>query len=426
MISEILCVGTELLLGDIVNTNAAYIARELAVLGFTSYRQSVVGDNPDRLRSAIRESLSRADIVVMTGGLGPTYDDITKTAAAEIFGKKMIFSEEVKAEIEEYFNKIGRVMTENNLAQAYIPEGAIVLHNKWGTAPGVAISGEIDGKTRHVILLPGPPSECEPMFEECVKPYLAALSDKVIYSRNLHLYGIGESAAENVLREIMEASDNPSVAPYACEHEVRIRITAMSDNIESAKQMCSAKIEEIKKTDAWKYIFTETDNPTDARQATVHALIRELRSRKLVIGTAESCTAGMIASEIGDIPGASDVFEGGIVSYANEVKMNVLGVPSAVLEAHGAVSEECASHMARGALRVLGTDIAVSVTGIAGPGGGTEEKPVGTVCFGVAMSDGRVHTETMHFNPRYTRMKIRRRTAAHAMMLAIRMMRGEL
>lgn len=426
MISEILCVGTELLLGDIVNTNAAYIARELAVLGFTSYRQSVVGDNPDRLRSAIRESLSRADVVVMTGGLGPTYDDITKTAAAEIFGEKMIFSEEVKAEIEEYFAKIGRVMTQNNLAQAYIPEGATVLHNKWGTAPGVAISGEIDGKTRHVILLPGPQSECEPMFEECVKPYLAALSDKVIYSRNLHLYGIGESAAENVLREIMEASENPSVAPYACEHEVRIRITAMSDNIESAKQMCSAKIEEIKKTDAWKYIFTETDNPTDARQATVHALIRELRSRKLVIGTAESCTAGMIASEIGDIPGASDVFAGGIVSYANEVKMNVLGVPSAVLEAHGAVSEECASHMARGALRVLDTDIAVSVTGIAGPGGGTEEKPVGTVCFGVAMADGRVHTETMHFNPRYTRMKIRRRTAAHAMMLAIRMMRGEL
>jgi len=426
MISEILCVGTELLLGDIVNTNAAYIAREIAVCGFTSYRQSVVGDNPDRLRTAIRESLMRADVVIMTGGLGPTYDDITKTAAAEIFGKKMIFSEEVKAEIEEYFTKIGRVMTENNLSQAYVPEGSTVLHNKWGTAPGVAISGEFEGKTRHAILLPGPPSECEPMFEECVKPYLAALSDKVIYSHNIHLYGIGESAAENVLRGIMESSDNPSVAPYACEHEVRVRITAMSDTLDSAKEMCAAKAREIYQSDVAKYIFAETDNPTDAKHATVCALINEIRSRGLVIGTAESCTAGMIASEIGDIPGASDVFAGGIVSYANEVKMNVLGVPADVLEKHGAVSEECASYMSRGALRTLGVDIAVSVTGIAGPGGGTPEKPVGTVCFGVATSDGRVHTEKVHFNPKYTRNKIRRRTAAHAMMLAIRMIRGEI
>ncbi len=425
MISEILCVGTELLLGDIVNTNAAYIARELAVMGFSSYRQSVVGDNPDRLREAVLDSLSRADVVVMTGGLGPTYDDITKTAAAEIFGRKMIFSDEVREEIEEYFTKIGRVMTENNLSQAYVPEGATVLHNKWGTAPGVAMEGELDGKTKHIILLPGPPSECEPMFEECVKPYLAALSDKVIYSRNLHLYGIGESAAENVLRDIMEASDNPSVAPYACEHEVRIRITAMSDTRESAEMMCRAKADEIYKTDADKYIFTETDNPTDARHATVTTLIKELRAHDLVIGTAESCTAGMIASEIGDIPGASDVFAGGIVSYANEVKMTVLKVPADVLERVGAVSEECAAYMAQGALKALGVDIAVSVTGIAGPGGGTPEKPVGTVCFGVA-TDGKVHTETMHFNPKYTRDKIRRRTSAHAMMLAIRMIRGEI
>ncbi len=424
MICEILCVGTEILLGDIVNTNAAYIARELAVLGFTSYRQSVVGDNPDRLRHAVTEAFHSADILVMTGGLGPTYDDITKTAVAEIFGREMYFSAEVKREIEDYFARSGRIMTENNLSQAYIPTGATVFSNKWGTAPGVAISGELDGKTKHAILLPGPPRECEPMFEECVKPYLAAISDRVIYSLNLHLYGIGESAAEQILRPIMESSENPTVAPYACEHEVRIRITAMGDTLESAESMCREKAIEIYSTPVAKYIYAQSDSPAESKNALVNTLIRELKARKMSFGTAESCTAGMIASRIGDVPGVSEVFSGGIVSYSNEVKESLLGVRACVLSEFGAVSEECACEMASGARERLGVDIAVSVTGIAGPGGGTPEKPVGTVCFGVADSAG-VYTETVHFSERYTREKIRTRTLAHALMLVLRRVRGE-
>ncbi len=424
MICEILCVGTEILLGDIVNTNAAYIARELAVLGFTSYRQSVVGDNPGRLRHAVTEALRLADILVMTGGLGPTYDDITKTTVAEIFGREMYFFDEVKRDIEDYFTSSGRVMTENNLSQAYIPTGAVVFPNKWGTAPGVAISGELDGKTRHAILLPGPPRECEPMFEECVKPYLAAISDRVIYSLNLHLYGIGESAAEQILRPIMESSENPTVAPYACEHEVRIRITAMSDTLESAENMCRQKASEMYSSPVAKYIYAQSDSPEESKNALVNTLIAELKARKMSFGTAESCTAGMIASRIGDIPGVSEVFSGGIVSYSNDVKKSLLGVRDEVISEFGAVSEECAGEMANGARERLNVDIAVSVTGIAGPGGGTLEKPVGTVCFGVADSAG-VYTETVHFSERYTREKIRTRTAAHALMIALRRVRGE-
>ncbi len=425
MICEILCVGTELLLGDIVNTNAAYLARELAALGFTSYRQSVVGDNPDRLREAVMNGLLSSDLLIMTGGLGPTYDDITKTAVAEVFRREMCFSSDVKRDIEEYFERSGRVMTENNLLQAYVPEDATIFRNKWGTAPGVALSGDIFGEEKRAILLPGPPSECEPMFEVCVKPYLAALSDKVIYSLNLHLYGIGESAAEDALRGIMEKSVNPSVAPYACEHEVRIRITAMANTVEYAEKMCRRKADEIYRSSVGMYIFAESDNPTDAKNALVRTLISELRAGKKKIGTAESCTAGMIASQIGDIAGASDVFDGGIVSYSNEVKKSVLGVREATLDNFGAVSEECAGEMARGARERLGVDIAVSVTGIAGPGGGTPEKPVGTVCFGAADSSG-TYTETVHFSPKYSREKIRKRTVAHAMMLAIRRLREEI
>jgi len=425
MICEILSVGTELLLGDIINTDAALIAREIAGLGFSSYHQSVVGDNPERLREAVKSALSRADIVIMTGGLGPTCDDITKIAAAEAFGREMLFDESVKEDLERFFAKLGRTMTENNLSQAYVPEGATVFYNKWGTAPGIAIDGEIDGERKIAVLLPGPPSECEPMFEKCVKPYLAKLSDKVIYSRNLHLYGIGESAAEQILRPIMLRSENPTVAPYACEHEVRIRVTAMAENEEKARKMTLDMCEQIAGTEVGGYIFAETNDPFDAKNASVTALIAELRKNGKTFSTAESCTCGMIASRVGDIPGASDIFHGGIVSYSNSVKMNVLGVSEDTLKNYGAVSEQCAREMAQGARRVCGSDIAVSVTGIAGPGGGSEEKPVGMVCFGVSDENG-TYTETKVFRGKNDRAKIRRLTTAHAMMLVIRRLQGKI
>lgn len=425
MICEIICVGTELLLGDIVNTDGAFLARELAAMGFASYHQTTVGDNGDRLREAVRTALSRADLLILTGGLGPTCDDITKSVTAEVFGKPLRMNEDIRRGLEAFFRERGRVMTENNLSQAMIPEGAMIFENQWGTAPGVALEGEFDGEKKIAILLPGPPSECEPMFLHCVKPYLAKLSDTVLYSLNLHLTGIGESAAEQILRPIMEASCNPTVAPYAGESEVRIRITAMAESEEAGKALCREMAETIRQTEVGDSIYAETDDPAETKNAAVVTLLRLLRERGLTFGTAESCTAGMIASLVGDIPGASDVFLGGVVSYANEVKEGVLGVSHETLASVGAVSEECAAQMAEGARRVLGAGLTVAVTGIAGPGGGTEEKPVGTVCFGVADENG-CHTETMHFGSRRDRMKIRRLTTAHAIMLAIRRLRGTL
>ena len=425
MISEILCVGTELLLGDIINTDGAFIARSLAALGFSSYHQSTVGDNPARLREAIRVALGRSDVLILTGGLGPTCDDITKVAVADEFGLQMHLDEEVLGEIKAYFIAAGREMTENNISQAMIPEGATVFHNKWGTAPGIAVCGEIEGKTKHAILLPGPPSECEPMFNECAKPYLARLSGDVIYSLNLHMRDIGESAAEYILRPIMEEYTNPTVAPYALEHEVRIRITARAESEEAAKKMCGEMKEIILAGEAGKYVYCETETPFETKNATVLTLLSELRRNGMTFATAESCTAGMISARVGDIPGASDVLLGGIVSYANEVKENVLGVPHEVLTKYGAVSEECAKHMAEGARRVTGAGITVSVTGIAGPDGGTAQKPVGMVCFGVSDSRG-TYTETKKFGSKRNRAKIRSLTTMYAMMLVIKRLRGEI
>lgn len=421
MICEILCVGTELLLGDIVNTDGAYIARELAALGLSSYHQTVVGDNPERLREALLTALSRADLVVTTGGLGPTCDDITRDAAADAFGRKMFLDENVRADIEAFFERIGKPMTENNLRQAMVPEDATVFPNRWGTAPGLLLEGMIGGNEKRIILLPGPPAECEPMFDAYVKPYLVNLSGKSIVSLNLHLYGLGESAAEAILRPIMEQSQNPTVAPYACEHEVRIRVTAMADTAEKAHAECREMADRLYETDIRPYIFAETEDPFEMKNAVVMTLIKKLREKDWTIATAESCTAGMIGARIGDIPGASDVFLGGVISYANEVKTGVLGVSEDTLRSVGAVSEKCAAEMADGARVRLGADIAVSVTGIAGPGGGTPEKPVGTVCFGVSTASG-TYTETKHFSGKSDRAKIRRLTTMHAMMLAIREM----
>ncbi len=420
-VCEILAVGTEILLGDIINTDAAYIAGRLAAMGFSSYRQTVVGDNDGRLCDAIREAFTRADILILTGGLGPTCDDITKTSVAEVFDLPLRMHEPTKNELERFFRERGTVMTENNLAQAMLPEGAVVFDNDWGTAPGVAVVGVPAGfnEEKTAIMLPGPPSECEPMFTERVEPWLARRSGFTIFSLNLHLYGIGESGAEAILRPLMEESTNPTVAPYACEHEVRIRITAKGETEDKCRRLCEAMADRIAETDVKPYIYTTSVTPWEAKNAIVLKLIDVLRQNHMTLATAESCTAGMIAARVGDIPGASDVLVGGVVSYANEVKEKLLGVPSEVLLTVGAVSEDCASCMANGVRLLTGADIAVSVTGIAGPGGGTEEKPVGTVCFGLSDKNGTV-TETVHFNKKSDRAKIRRLTVARAMMNVIR------
>ena len=412
---EILAVGTELLLGEIVNTDAAAVAAELARLGYASYRQTVVGDNPDRIREAVREALRRSDVLITTGGLGPTCDDVTKDAVAEFFGVPLEEDPVVRADIESRLGGRGVRVTENNFRQALVPRGAVVFRNSRGTAPGLALrgeSGEAAGKT--AILLPGPPSELEPMLYEQVSPYLAGLSGEAIVSLNLHLYGIWERTAEDILRPLMETGVNPTVAPYACENGVRIRITARGADEAECRRMCRETAEAVRSTEAGKYIFAETEGAGAADQVTPY-VSRLLRERGLTLGTAESCTAGMIASRVADLPGSSDILLGGIVSYANGVKTGVLGVDPAVIEKYGAVSEQCAAQMAEGARRVLGCDVAVSVTGIAGPGGGTAEKPVGTVCFGISDKNG-TETKTVRFGERSGRDKIRRRTVAEALM----------
>ena len=376
--AEILCVGTELLLGDIVNTNAAYLSRKLAELGIHVYRHTVVGDNPERLLRALRAAFSEADLVITSGGLGPTYDDLTKETVASYFGRGMYMHEPSLEAIRGYFAKTGRVMTKNNEKQAMMPDGAIVFPNRYGTAPSLAIEGE--GKT--AIMLPGPPGELIPLFEEEIRPYLYKRHGKVLLSKNIHIFGMGESAVETVLKELMTESENPTVAPYCKEGEVRLRVTAESDTEENASEMCDVMIEKIRATEVGSFIYGVDIDSLE------NAVIEALRKQGRTLAVAESCTGGLIAKRITDISGCSDVFMGGCVTYSNEAKQALLGVKAETLAAHGAVSAETAMEMARGVRERLGTHVGVSATGIAGPGGGSEEKPVGTVFIGISTDSG--------------------------------------
>ena len=378
--AEILCVGTELLLGDIINTNAAYLSLRLAELGISVYHQSVVGDNPARLKAAFSLALERTDLVLVTGGLGPTCDDITRETAAELFGKELQLREDILDEIKGYFASTGRKMTDNNKRQAMVPEGATVLHNDRGTAPGLVLTDEDESKT--MILMPGVPKEMEAMYSLSVLPYLRERSDRVLISRNIHLFGIGESGAETILRKMMDEGVNPTVAPYAKEGEVRIRVTACAEDEEKALAMCDKTIDEIRATEVGQYIYGVDVGSIEA------ALVAKLKENKVTFACAESCTGGLIAKRVVDIAGCSEVFLGGAVTYANEAKEKLLGVSHETLEKYGAVSEQTAREMAKGIRAALGADIAVSVTGIAGPGGGTPEKPVGTVYIGLSTKDG--------------------------------------
>ena len=377
--AEILCVGTELLLGDIINTNAAYLSRELAGLGIAVYHESVVGDNPERLKSTLKTALERADLVLITGGLGPTCDDLTRETAAELFGRELIFHPEIAEEIRDYFTHSGRIMPDNNLRQAMVPDGADVLYNACGTAPGLWLEDE----GGHVAaMMPGVPREMVDMFEKQIKPRLKERRNTTIVSRNVHIFGMGESAVESVLKNMMAEDVNPTVAPYAKEGEVRVRVTAKAETEDNAYALCDATIEKIKATEVGKFIYGIDVGSVE------NALVLALRKSGKTVSFAESCTGGMIAKRVVDIAGCSDVFVGGAVTYANEAKIKMIGVSPRTLEKYGAVSEETAMEMARGIRLALGTDVGVSVTGIAGPGGGTPEKPVGTVFVCVSTVSG--------------------------------------
>ena len=412
--AEILCVGTEILLGDIINTNAAYLSQRLAELGIPVYHQSVVGDNPERLKTELKAAFERADLVIMTGGLGPTCDDLTKETVASLFGHELVMNDEALDFIKRYFKTRGIVMTKNNEKQALVPEGCIVFHNDCGTAPGMAIEGEEGSRLsgRAAILLPGPPREMTAMFEKSALPYLKSRTSSALVSKNVQLIGIGESTAESILRPLIDESINPTIAPYAKAGEVRMRVTAKASSKEEASEMCDALIERIRETEVGRFIYGIDVGSIE------NAAILKLRAEGKTLATAESCTGGFIAKRITDIAGSSDVFVGSAVTYANEAKIKMLGVKAETLEAHGAVSEEVAIEMAEGIRRVLGADVGISTTGIAGPGGGTDEKPVGTVWIAIATEDG-TKTKLLTLSPQRDRDYIRTVAGTNALALVI-------
>lgn len=372
MKAEIIAIGTEILLGDIINSNAQYLAQELAALGIDMYYQQVVGDNEIRIMHAFDEAYSRSDIIITTGGLGPTDDDITKEVAAKYFNKELIQDENSIKKIRDYFKFRERAMTQNNLKQGLIPEGATVIKNNNGTAPGVII--EDDNKI--MIILPGPPKEMKPMFEESVKPYLQEKSDSILVSRVVKILGIGESAVAEEIKDLIDAQTNPTIAPYAKDVGVMLRITAKAETKDEALKLIEPIEEEIKNRLGDNVYATEDINIEEV-------VARLLIEKKLTISTAESCTGGMIASYLINYPGISEVFLEGAVTYSNEAKHNRLGVNNDILNKYGAVSEETAREMAIGIAKTANTDVSIVTTGIAGPEGGTLEKPVGLVFIGV-------------------------------------------
>ncbi|BFK82671.1 competence/damage-inducible protein A [Clostridium baratii] len=383
---EILSVGTEILLGDILNTNSRYLSRELANLGIDVYYHQVVGDNRERILNALKEAFSRSDIIITTGGLGPTKDDMTKELVAEFLGMDMYLHEESLKKIEDYFKKMGRIPVKSNEKQAYFPKEAIILENNNGTAPGAIF--EKDGKA--IIVLPGPPKEMEPMFNESVRKYLESLTGYTIVSEVLRVFGIGESEAESKLQDLIDNGQNPTIAPYAKEGEVTFRITAKGKDEDEARRLIKPLKEEV-----YNRLGNLIYNTGDVSiQETVGEM---LVNKNMTIGVSESCTGGLVSAKLIEYPGISSVFLEGAVTYSNEAKMRTLNVKKDTLEKFGAVSEETAREMAEGIAKRCGARIGVSTTGIAGPGGGTEEKPVGLVYIGVYI-DGETKVERHVFS----------------------------
>lgn len=384
MKSEIICVGTEILLGDIVNTNSQYISKNLNELGLSVLYHTVTGDNPLRLKEAFKQAFDRSDIIIATGGLGPTQDDLTKETAAELMGVELETNDEWMQKLQTMF---GDRMTPNNIKQAYVPKGAIMLKNDNGTAPGIII--ETEDKLKAIILLPGPPKEMVPMFDKQVLPYLMKKSGKSFYSRYYMITGYGESALEYKLIDIVDKQTNPTIATYAKENGVLLRVTANAKNKEEADVLID-KYEEIINSRVGDGIFANEDVSLSK------VMIDLLKKNNLKLAVAESCTGGVITASITENPGASEVLYGGFVTYSNEAKMKVLGVKKETLDTFGAVSEQTAVEMVQGLITLSGADAAVAVTGIAGPGGGSEEKPVGLAYISIYFK-GEITTKKVNY-----------------------------
>jgi len=383
---ELISVGTELLVGDTLNTNVQFLSRELSLLGIRVYFHTTVGDNPKRLEEAIRIAFNRSDLIITTGGLGPTQDDLTKEVVADIFKRKLIQDEKTKEDLMEYFANREFTMTPNNLKQTLVPENAEILFNPCGTAPGILLKEQ----GRMIIMLPGPPREMTRVFEESVLPILKQDDNQLVISRYYNLSDIGESAAEDRLLDLIDTQVNPTIATYAKMGEVLIRITA-NGNDENEINALLDHYEAIMLSRFEEHIFTFSK---ESLQETVCKLLLE---KNISLATAESCTGGLIASQLTEYPGISRVFGTGLVTYSNEAKINLLGVKKETLEKYGAVSFETATEMCENLQNISKSMLSISVTGIAGPDGGTEEKPVGLVYIGVCF-DGITNIYHYHFN----------------------------
>ncbi len=413
MTVELISVGTELLMGNIVNTNANYLSVQCADMGFSMYHQVTVGDNEGRLYEAIKNAMERADIIILTGGLGPTSDDITKETLAKVLGRSVIMDEHSRERILSYMSRITSgnnkdiskglaKIAENNWKQALKIEDSIVIDNENGTAPGYIV--EDNGKM--FLLLPGPPSEMIPMFQYSMLPYLKKLQDKVFVTRMVKICGIGESAAETMMMDLIERQSNPTIAPYAKSGEVHFRITAAAKNTEEALNLLYPVIHEMKSR------FGNNIYTTDEDMTLEGTVVELLRRHKLTLATAESCTGGLVSGRIVNVPGASDTLMEGFITYSNNAKIKYLQVSPKTLETYGAVSEQTAKEMAVGAIKASGCDVSVSVTGIAGPGGKTEEKPVGLVYISCC-AGGKIFTTERYFKG--NREKIRESSVVAAL-----------
>ena len=410
-VAEIIAVGTELLLGNTVNSDAQDVSLLLSELGINVFFHTVVGDNPDRLKHAVEIAKSRADIIITTGGLGPTYDDLTKQTLAEAFGKKLIFNEDVAEQIRGFFKKRHNMkMTENNLRQAELPEGCVIFDNGVGTAPGCAF--EADGK--HIMMLPGPPRECRAMLKACGAPYLKKLSESEILSHSIHIFGLGESAVEEKLHDIMENLHNPTLAPYAKEGEVMLRLTAKAESKEVAEKLMQPVLEKVR--EILGDIIYGVD--TDSMENTVAMLLTE---RCMTIAAAESCTGGLLSKRLTDIPGASKFFLGGAVAYSVQSKEAILGVDPGLINKKGAVSRDVALAMADGARERFGSDIGLGITGIAGPDSDGSGLESGTV-FVALTANGTSFCRSL--NLFFDRERIRIGSSSHALDMVRRFLTG--
>jgi nicotinamide-nucleotide amidase len=402
MVVELISVGTELLLGNIVNTNTQYLAEKCALLGLSMYHQVTVGDNKERLTEVFETALKRSDVVILTGGLGPTEDDLTKEVCAKVMGFSLEEDKHTKERIKKYFkNSIYKVIPDNNWKQAMIPQGAMVLDNDNGTAPGIIM----EKKGKKAILLPGPPNELKPLFQDQVFPYLQKLQPEVIRSQMIKICGQGESQVEDNLLDLINGQTNPTIATYAKTAEVHLRITAKAESDSEAKHLLKPVVKEIKNR------FGDDIYTTKEEETLEKAVVRLLKKHELTVTTAESCTGGLLAGRLVNVPGASSVFREGFITYSNKAKRKILDVKKGTLKKYGAVSAQTAKEMAKGGVFAMDADVCIAVTGNAGPEA-EEEKPVGLVYIACYMKDS-VKVEEYHFKG--NREKIREQSVVKAL-----------